>query len=239
MNKWRLFRTWHRWLGLGITVFVLLLSITGVMLNHAEKLKLNDVTTDADWLMSWYGIDGLSDDAVSFQIDDQWITSGNGWLYLNDKAIATTEGQVIGAVQTDLLVIVASSRKIYLFTHQGEQIEVYTPEGFDAEITAVGLSEGRPVVQAGEMVFKADEDVAIWQPYDGDYVWSESTRFSEAYLSAINQHLRGGGLPFSRVLLDLHSGRFFAASGPLIMDAVAVILVLLNGLGVWLWWARR
>jgi len=239
MNKWRLFRIWHRWLGLGITVFVLLLSITGVMLNHAEKLQLNDVITDADWLMSWYGIDGVSDDAVSFQIGNQWVTSGNGWLYLNDQAIATTEALATGAVQTDLLMMVAGPRKVYLFTHQGEQIEVYTAEGLDAEITAVGLSEGRPVVQAGEIVFRADDDVAIWRPYEGDYVWSESTRVPEAYLSAINEHLRGGGLPFSRVLLDLHSGRFFAASGSLVMDAVAVVLVLLNGLGLWLWWARR
>jgi uncharacterized iron-regulated membrane protein len=50
---------------------------------------------------------------------------------------------------------------------------------------------------------------------------------------------RGAGLPVSRVLADLHSGRLFGKAGVFVMDIVALSVVLLAVTGVWSWWLRR
>jgi uncharacterized iron-regulated membrane protein len=56
---------------------------------------------------------------------------------------------------------------------------------------------------------------------------------------ALQNHYRSEVLPLERLLLDLHSGRFFGSAGPWIMDAAAVLLVLLALSGTWIWLRRK
>ena len=50
---------------------------------------------------------------------------------------------------------------------------------------------------------------------------------------------RGSGLPVERVLLDLHSGRIFGKPGVYVVDAAAILFLVLAASGVWLWGKRR
>jgi uncharacterized iron-regulated membrane protein len=49
---------------------------------------------------------------------------------------------------------------------------------------------------------------------------------------------RGRGLSLERVILDLHSGKILTRAGPVLMDAVGVILIALSVIGL-LMWSRR
>jgi len=55
----------------------------------------------------------------------------------------------------------------------------------------------------------------------------------------LQRHFRGEVLPVERVLLDLHSGRFFGRFGPWIFDTIAVLLILLALSGTWIWLKRK
>ena len=57
------------------------------------------------------------------------------------------------------------------------------------------------------------------------------TRDAKDYLANI--------LTLERVLLDLHSGRIMGAVGPWIMDAAAILLLVLALTGIWMWTALR
>lgn len=46
------------------------------------------------------------------------------------------------------------------------------------------------------------------------------------------------GLTVDRVILDIHSGRFFGTLGPWVMDAMAVLFIILSVTGVYMWWHR-
>ena len=50
---------------------------------------------------------------------------------------------------------------------------------------------------------------------------------------------RGQGLPWERVVLDLHSGRIFGNWGSYVMDAAAIILFILVLSGFYKWYIRR
>ena len=50
---------------------------------------------------------------------------------------------------------------------------------------------------------------------------------------------RGYGLTLERVLLDLHSGRVLGSAGVLLVDAAAILFLLLAISGLWLWSRRR
>ena len=55
-NYSRIVRRWHGHVGVIATIFLVLLVLTGIVLNHEEALKLDKREINASWLMSWYGI---------------------------------------------------------------------------------------------------------------------------------------------------------------------------------------
>lgn len=48
---------WHWRVGLAASLFLLVIALTGMFLNHARFLGLHHVYVDAEWLMSLYGMD--------------------------------------------------------------------------------------------------------------------------------------------------------------------------------------
>jgi uncharacterized iron-regulated membrane protein len=54
----------------------------------------------------------------------------------------------------------------------------------------------------------------------------------------LQRSYRGIGLSAERVMLDLHSGRILGRAGVYLVDAAAIVFLLLAVSGTWLW-ARR
>ena len=69
--------------------------------------------------------------------------------------------------------------------------------------------------------------------------WSEATPVPAGLEESLQAAYRGAGLPVERVLLDLHSGRILGRAGIYLVDAAAVLFLLLAMSGVWLWTRRR
>jgi uncharacterized iron-regulated membrane protein len=49
---------------------------------------------------------------------------------------------------------------------------------------------------------------------------------------------RGAGLPWSRLLLDIHTGRIFGSWEPYIIDGAAFSMLMLIGTGIYNWSGR-
>ncbi|MGD2138685.1 MAG: hypothetical protein PVF08_10545, partial [Gammaproteobacteria bacterium] len=57
---------WHRYFGLVTALFVVILSITGLALNHTGELQLDARHVRSDTLLDWYGIH-VPDTLVSYR----------------------------------------------------------------------------------------------------------------------------------------------------------------------------
>ena len=79
-----------------------------------------------------------------------------------------------------------------------------------------------------------DWDVII----NEDIEWSQNITLDNAQKENLRQAFRGKGLNMERVVLDLHSGRFFGSYGIYVMDAAALALLWLSFSGIWVWWSR-
>ena len=49
---------WHRYIGVTVALFAILLAVTGMLLNHTGELDLDSTYVDSPWLQDWYGIKG-------------------------------------------------------------------------------------------------------------------------------------------------------------------------------------
>ncbi len=236
----RLMLLWHRWLGLASVPFVILLVITGVLLERTDLLELDQNYVTNEWLLAWYGV-APPGNPISYRAGNRWVSWLADTLYLDGRPVQQAVGSLSGAVALGPALVAATGDALYLFTPDGELVEKVTPIGLDGTIDAMTVGAGDTVlVRAGRGVFETDINMVAWQAtLDGAVVWPDSRPAPDAIQTAILQNYRGSGLPWERVLLDLHSGRLFGTVGPYFIDGAAVLLLLLSASGIYNWVRRR
>lgn len=231
---------WHRALGLAAALFVLLLAVTGVMLNHTDALQLDKRYVRAEWLLDWYGIAPASA-PVSFAAGAQRVTEIDDRLYLDARAIPGRYGRLVGAARLPHVVVAAFNDALVLLTPEGDIVEIVrADEGLPAGTRAVAVDRGTLRVLAAHGVYATDEGVTRWRPVRATAVaWARPMSLPPPLKARLVALYRGQGLSVERVLRDLHSGRLFGRFGPFAMDLAAAALLLLAATGVWLWSRRK
>lgn len=122
INKLRSLYVWHRYFGLTAALLVLVLALTGLMLNHTERLKLSQSFVQSDWLLDWYKIQ-LPSEPISYHVAGQWITQIESDLFFNEQRIENDVSQLHGAVELNDMIIAAAGDVVLLLTDDGELIE--------------------------------------------------------------------------------------------------------------------
>lgn len=235
---------WHRRVGLLALSLVIILAITGILLNHTEKFKLDETYINNSWLLSWYGIEPenkpvsyLVKNATSRHIISAW----NEKLFFDDIAITNLEQDMHGAIGVEQFIVVALDNEIILLSYEGEFIERVSTSVSFSDIQRLGIKYQRPVIETNDpLYYMADEHILDW-----DVIVNEDIEWTERYSLNDDEHeqllvaYRGNGLKLERVILDLHSGRIFGNFGVYLMDASAIALLWLSLSGLWVWNKRR
>jgi hypothetical protein len=238
-------RRGHRWLGVALVFFVLLLAISGIALNHADAWGLDRRYLGWTWLLDAYGIEAPPPSA-SFADGGHRATLLGGHLYFNGADIAQDVETLSGLAVLDPLVLVAASDRVYILTTSGEFVQsIDIAAELPSAVARVGRADGVAIIQSGGRLYRSDPDITFFEPWDADSQggvwWSSATSPDAAELKALQNLYRGRGLTVERVLADLHSGRILAIFGTLLMDLVAVGMIVLSfsGLIMWLQHSRR
>jgi len=234
---------WHRWLGVGSIAFILLLSVTGIALNHSNDMNLDGRYLRSPWLLEWYGIEVPAPDS-SFSVARHQITLIGERLYFDDSELMNGLSGLVGAVSTPSFVAIATSTDLLLVTPSGALVErVDTQTFLPAGVTAIGIAGATLILRSGDDLYRTDEDLLAFSPCRaldvGEIQWSAPSTISPADLAVLQQLYRGRGLSLERLLLDLHSGKILARVGPVLMDAVGVTLIVLSLFGLSLWFRRN
>ena len=231
---------WHRRLGLLVALFVLVVCVTGIFLNHTVRLGLDRAFVDGNWLKQFYGDD--SGQLPAYPLGNRWVSrAANGLVYVDSLEVAPCRGVLVGALQSANLILVACAEELLLISTSGELVEsVSAGTGLPTPLQALGEIDGAIVLQVqGE-----------WRSADIDrMVFSEAapagTRVSQQVSAPLPALIREAiplpdqWLTWERVLLDVHSGRLFGRIGVLWVDLVALLLCVLAVSGTAMWGLRR
>lgn len=232
---------WHRWIGLTAAVFVVLLSVTGLALNHTERMGLDSRHVASAPLLDWYGIHSPND-ITAFRAGAVTIASLGKRIYFGTAQLPHTEAPLTGAVLLGDFIVIGLTDRLLLLTLSGELVErLDATAGVPAGIQALGIStSGHLAVESIDGEYSTDSDLGTWQRIDGaDINWSKPVTPAPELVAVLKQRYRGTGLSVERVVLDLHSGRIFGAWGVYLMDTAAIVFLLLAISGIWLWGKRR
>ena len=241
--KLRSFYVWHRYMGISAALFTLIIAFTGILLNHTEDFDFHDTHVQSGWVLDWYGIEA-PDQLLSFPVGERHITLMGDDLYLDRREIGDDYHDLTGAVAFGDMLVISVNNEILLLTPRGEIIErLKRRDGVPAGIEKIGLNgEGKLAVRTLHEIYLPDETFIRWQRYDGDadnIRWARQAPLEPRLKKLLQNHFRGEVLSLERVLLDLHSGRFFGRIGPWVFDIAAILLILLSLTGAWIWLKRR
>ncbi len=220
----------HRFAGLfGLALFAGL-ALTGILLNHSDRLGLAHRHVQQPWLLQLYGIQ-LSSIHQGFRASDHWLVEADHQWYLDRQAL---EGgaALIGAVAVQGMILAATPDQLRLFLPDGTLVEQF--EAPMQPLQKIGITPaGQAVVRDTSGDWIADEGLTDWQAYAGNAVWSHLQPLPAELAEDLNEHHHGLGPTWERVLLDLHSGRLFGAYGWFLSDLAALLILVLVASGLW------
>lgn len=235
MNK-RTWRRQHKWLGLGMMFFMLMFCLSGILLNH--RSLISHVNVSRKYLPSryefrnWNGgllrgtlaVDSIVPTELRQTNDSsQLLLYGNGGIWLtNSKAsyfIDFNQGLPIGADYRQIRNVVKighhalfalSPFALYRYDEHNAWHEVKVPLDDDEKLTDVACHGDTLVVLGRSYVYTS------LPPY---------TTFSRVQLQAPKDY--DGKVSLFRTVWLLHSGELFGIAGKLMVDAIALVLVVL------------
>jgi len=236
--KLRSLYLWHRYSGISAAILLLILAVTGLFLNHTVTLKLDRSFISNESLLNWYDIEAPQR-TLSYATQQHNITLVEDKLYLDKKSIHGHFESLAGAIEIQDMIIIAIDTQLLLFTPDGELIERITHiDGRRIQIGAIGKLNDKIVIQNDDFLI-SDIDFSTWQTASKKNIlaiaWSYPTRLPLALRRHLEHDYRSNILTTERIMLDLHSGRILGKYGVYIMDAAAIILILLALSGSFIW----
>lgn len=228
---------WHRHIGLTAALFVLLLALTGLLLSHTEDLALDARHVQSGFLLDWYGV-RAPEAMPSYRAGSISVTEVGAQIYWNTTPLPQASAPLLGAVAAHDLVIIGARKQLLLFTPDGELIErMDEADGAPAGIQSLGLgAAGDLAVKTAHGVYQADDSILKWRETgDASITWTAPQAPGPDLREALQAAYRGTGLTLERVLLDIHTGRILGRPGVYLVDAAALLFMVLAISGVWLW----
>lgn len=249
-------KKYHRWFGLVLSVFMLVFCVSGIILNHREAFSGCEVSRK--WLPASYHIKNFNNGvvkgtvvknsgslAISEGFSDSILVYGCAGVFLTDYQLSTwqdfnaglpksiDERNVRHLVQArDGSLWCAALRDVYRYDENARQWKKVELPGNEERImdvalakdsmTVVALTRSRlftivPFVQYGEIVKIGKSS-------------SETYRVESKIIPAPKKYEPKTTL--FKLVWHLHSGEFFGLPGKLVVDAIALVLIVLSITGI-------
>ena len=228
----------HRYVGLGICIFLVHLAITGIFLNHSIGLRLDKTFITWPWLLNQYNLT-VPEPANIFTIGKNNFSTIDGEVFFNDKPIFLAEEQLLGVSQNQDTFILASSSTITMISNEGYIINKENVLPFT--VKNIGIFGDEIVINDSEDKIWSSESInGVWELTENRAVqWSMEGSITPINHEKIRKYFVGDGVSLEQVILDFHSGAIFQKAGKLFFDIISILLIILSFTGIWLWTIKR
>ncbi|MBT3530759.1 MAG: hypothetical protein HOF74_04475 [Gammaproteobacteria bacterium] len=267
MVKRKVVLSLHRRIGITSALFVVLLSFTGILLQHISSFGLDSSFISSERLLAWYGIE-IPEIESSYNSETNTVSLIEDALFFNGSALSGNYSSLAGLVNTEFGSVVATGNQLILISEEGELIEVLgSVHGVPGEIISIGLgldtlsldttglnttglettevsvnSTVPIILRLSNRLVEADLDALAWVDAELDSAgvrWSEAAELSASEAESIKQRYGASLLSWERIVLDIHSGRVFGQFGVFLVDLMAILFLFMAITGVWIWSRRR
>ena len=237
-NKLKKIVNLHRYVGLGICIFVVHLAITGIFLNHSIGLRLDRTFVAWPWLLNQYNLTVPEPENI-FTIGKNNFSRFSDEVFFNDNSIFSIENDLVGVIENKNNFILASNSVLNVVSNEGflltrEDILPFT-------IKKIGSYEEGIFIQDHEgKIWSAESIDDVWKLAQNNQVeWSSGGTMTAINKEKIRKYYVGDGISLEQIILDFHSGAIFQKMGKIFFDIISILLIILSFSGIWLWTIKR
>ena len=226
-------RRWHRWLGVVFGLPLLWLTVSGLVLRHADRLGLHESRVRSAWLLRQYGMIPEGS-ARSTMAGSRRVGEWDEILFL-DGTVLGESGILVGAVAMGAQTVVATEDALLVYGPEGELVDQLGEESLPAvPLDGMGRgADGALVVRSGGDRWRiAGDFLSHEEAGAGQIPWSAVVALPEDQHATLEDSLASqAGISSYRVWLDLHSGNLFGAVGRWAVDLTGLAIIALTLMG--------
>lgn len=228
----------HRYIGLGICIFLVHLAITGIFLNHSIGLRLDKTFVSWPWLLNQYNL-SVPEPVNIFTIGKNNFSTIDGEVFFNDQPIFLAEEDLVGVSQNKDTFIIASRTRVNVISKDG--IILNKENVFPFVIKNIGISKNEIYINDSQGNIWSSESINdVWKLTENIGVkWSKEGSMTPINQEKIRKYFVGDGISLEQIILDFHSGAIFQKAGKIIFDIISILLIILSFSGIWLWTIKR
>lgn len=228
----RRLRRWHARFGVFAVVFFMLLTVSGIVLNHGSTLRLEGRKLHVAWLARWYGFKVEPPEGV-YESGGHLLVWGNGLWVLDGKNIAEGVSRPVGMIGLSDALYIAAADALFAYGIDGLLIEKIPAAALPAvPIRAIGIKDRLLWLKTGGGIFASADGIAWRNVLANDVSWSVAQPVPLALQRKLAAHLLPG-ISVMQFIADVHSGRILGSRGPLVVDLMGLLLMVLGLSGSW------
>lgn len=223
-KKRSFWRIWHRWVGLVFSVFILLFSVSGIILNHRSLFSSCEVSRS--WLPQAYHIENWNQGIVKGTLSwgDSLLAYGQSGVWLTDSTFSSWKDMNTGFAKG------IDNRKITNLVQTGDgQLwcsALYDIYRYDVD-SSIWQSIELPCnsERISDMALRGEDTLVVITRSTLYEAIAPEYKFTEKHLQTPEGYESKVSL-FKTVWM-LHSGELFGTVGRLVVDALGIVLIVL------------
>ena len=230
-------RKLHKYLGFAFSLFILHLTVTGILLTYPKTFNIEETHVSNFFILKKYNMDTHREVYGLSNIEDEVVIIKNN-IYVNSKFVDKFSDEIINILyqkkEKRIITLSKSIIGIYFFENIDGEFEINDIVILEnaKKIKYLGLNSKGDIVflKNDTEYYKLDDDnlLRLADEKDKNIKWSNISKIDKKLAKYYLKIHQGKGVSLTRILTELHNGKFFGSIFTLILFFSSLSLIFLT-----------
>ena len=230
-------RKLHKYLGFAFSLFILHLTVTGILLTYPKTFNIEETYISNFFILKKYNMDTHKEVYGLSNIEDEVVIIKNN-IYVNSKFVDKFSDEIINILyqkkENKIIVLSKSIIGIYFFENIDGELEINDIISFrkNKKIKHLGLNLSDDIVflKNDNEYYNLDNNylLKLTNEKDKNIKWSNISKIDKKLAKYYLNIHQGKGVSLTRILTELHNGKFFGSIFTLILFFSSLSLIFLT-----------
>ena len=230
-------RKLHKYLGFAFSLFILHLTVTGILLIYPRTFNIEQTYVSNFFILKKYNMDTHKDVYGLSNVEDEVVIIRNN-IYVNSQFIDKFSDEIINVLyqkkEKKIIILSKSVIGIYVFENIDGALEIKDIISIEntKKIKGLGqnLSDDIIFFKNDSEYYNLENKYLIKQANikDKNIKWSNISKIDKKLAKYYLNIHQGKGVSLTRILTELHNGKFFGSIFTLILFFSSLSLIFLT-----------
>ena len=230
-------RKLHKYLGFAFSLFILHLTVTGILLIYPKTFNIEDTYISNYFILKKYNMDTYKEVRGLVNVEDEVVIIKNN-IYLNSKFVDKFSDEIINIlyqkIENKIIVLSKSNIGLYFFENIDNELEIIDIISIEntkkINYLGINLSGNKVFLKNDNDFYNLDNNhqLKLVNKIEENIKWSKTNKINKKLAKYYLNIHQGKGVSLTRILTELHNGKFFGSIFTLILFFSSLSLIFLT-----------